>query len=297
MNEKELIEGIVGKTLNVPNEKIAEILYAEDGTLKSDALDNIVNLDAQRIQKLKDEHKAEETKIHDKGYKKAQSESLTKFESELKEEFGVPDSQSKGKDLVKEIVSKMAKDTGLTEEAVKLHPKFLELERKLTGEYVPKTDFEKVNTEFSDYKKTFERRQILQTVTSDAIKVFRSLKPVLPSDPTLAANQEAFFLEKLGAFDYEVQQDGNHIITIDGKRLETPNGHPVSFQDFVKGEAAKYFPFQVQDGKGNAGQEDGKGNPVIVMPTTEEEYKNALAMCADPQQRVKIMLYWKEKHK
>jgi len=296
MDEKDLLKSLVGKTLNMPDDEIASI-YTEDGKLKDDALDLLVNKDADRIKALKDAHKDELTKVHDKGYKKAQAESLSNFEKELREEFQITDSTAKGKELVKEILSKMAKDTHLTEEQVKLHPKFLELERKLTGEYVPKTDYEKVVGDFDLYKKTFEQRQVLQTITQDAVKIFRSLKPVLSKDPAKATNQENKFMQEFAAYEYEVQADGNHIIKVDGKRLETANGHPVTFADFVKGRAAELYDFEVQDDKGGTGNKGGAGGGSVTVPKTEREYLVAIAGESDPAKRVAIKKAWDERNK
>ena len=125
MDEKQLIQGLVAKTLNIANDEIASILYKEDGTLKEDAVETLVSKDAQRIQALKDMHSAELTKIHDKGYNKAKVETLSKFEKDLKDEYGIAESQATGKELVKEILSKLSKDTHLDEDKVKLHPKFI----------------------------------------------------------------------------------------------------------------------------------------------------------------------------
>lgn len=299
MDEKELLSSLVGKTLNLPNEEISALLYGEDGTIKPEALDELLTRDAGRIKTLKDEHEKELTKIHDKGYKKAQAESLSKFEAELKEEFQIQ-ADLKGKDLVKEIVSKMAKDTSLTEEQVKRHPKFLELERKLTSEYIPKADHEKVVNDYNDYKKTFERRQTLGTVSKDALAIFMSLKPVLSKDAAKAQNQQMFLLEKLSAFDYELQQDGNHIILSDGKRLETPQGHPKKFADFIQEEAAKYYDFEVQGGKGNAGNQGGNGGSSggsVTVPKTKDEYLRAIANEQDPLKRVAIKKAFEESQK
>lgn len=298
MDEKELLTSLVGKTLNIPNEELASLIYNEDGTIKAEAVETLASRDATRIQALKDANKDELTKMHDKGYKKATAESLAKFETELREEYGISDVTLKGKDLVKEINSKISKDTTLDEEKVKLHPKFLELERKLTNEYIPKSEYDKLTGEYNEYKTSFERRQILQAVTQDAIKVFRSLKPVLSKDPTRATNQENDFLQKLTRVDYEVQNDGNHIIKIDGKRLETANGHPVSFADFIKSEASKSFDFEVQEQRGNGGNNNtgGQGGSVTV-PKTKEEYILAVTNENDPAKRVALKNAWEASQK
>ena len=71
MNEKEILTAFLGATLNLPTDKLAEILYkkADDGTITEDlqenALDALKNLDKERIGKLKPDTK----EFFNNGYK------------------------------------------------------------------------------------------------------------------------------------------------------------------------------------------------------------------------------------
>ena len=295
----EIIESLVGKTLNLPKDKLAEILYEADGTtIKADAVDKLAEIDAQRIKAIKDAHKEELTRMHDDGYSKGKGESLSKWEKQLKEELGLQ-SDAKGIDLVKEAISKNTK-IEIDEEKIKLHPKYLELEKKLNGEYMPKSEYDKVKSEYDEFKKLIETTNINNAVKRDAILIFKSLKPVLSKDPVKAANQESDFVNKLVSHEFELQTDGNHIIKVNGKRLETANGYPVSFADFVKSEAQKYYDFEQQDPRGNAGNggAGGSGGGVnITIPKTEKEYILMLANETDPVKAAAIVKAWKEMNK
>lgn len=294
----ELLESLVGKTLNLPKEKLAEILYEPDGTTpKADAIDKLVEIDALRIKSLKDSHKDELTRMHDDGYSKAKGESLAKWEKQIKEEFGIQ-SDAKGADLVKELISKGAK-IELDEEKIKLHPKYIELEKKLNNEYISKADYDRVSKEFEDFKEKNRTEQIGSVIKKDAILAFRSLKPVLSKDPAKALNQEADFASKLLSFEYDLQEDGNHIIKVNGRRLENTSGYPVSFADFVKSEASKYYDFEQQDSRANAGNNNSGGNngTSMIMPQTEKEYQIMLANETDPVKASALMKAWKEKNK
>lgn len=290
-----MIERLVGKTLNLPKEKLAEILYESDGTtIKADAIDKLIEIDAQRIAELKTSHKTELTRMHDDAYAKAQGEVLSKYEKKLKEELGLQ-SDAKGIDLIKEAIAKNT-NTDITEDKIKLSPLYLELERKLNNEYLPKAEYDKVKAEFDQFKDQIEIAKVNSVVKQDAIKVFRSLKPVLSKDPVKATNQESDFVAKLTQFEYEINDDGNHVIKANGKRLENANGFPVTFADFVKSEASKYYDFEVQDPRNNAGNNNGGNNGTsVTLPQTEREYLLMLANEPDPAKQVAIMNAWKAK--
>jgi hypothetical protein len=294
----DLLSGFVGKALNIPNEQLAGIIYEPDGTtLKPDAVEQLLALDADRIKKLKDSHKEDLTKMHDKGYSKAKAETLSEYEKQLREENGITE-ELKGTDLIKAIVAKNAK-VEIDDEKVKLHPAYINLERKINNEYIPKTDYEKVNEEFKTFKSQIEKAEVEAVVKQDALKVFRSLKPVLSKDQVRATNQEIDFVSKMTAYQFDVQTDGNHIVKeADGKRKETANGHPVNFADFVKSEASKFFDFEQQGDKGNAGNGNGTGTGAsITLPATEKEYMQMLANERDPKKASALMKAWQEKNK
>jgi uncharacterized protein (DUF2249 family) len=286
------------KALNLTDEQFAEIVYSDDkGTFKDNAVEELLRLDAERVSKLKSANKEELTKMHDKGHQKGLAEGLSKFEGSLKEQFSV-ETSSQGVELVKEIIAKISKDTNLDDDKVKLHPLYLQLERKVGTDYIAKAEYDKVKGEFDGYKSQVEKDKVNGVVINDALKDFRNLKPVLSKDPTKALNQEARFLNELKSYEYEVQSDGNHVVKIDGKRLENAQGHPVLFRDFVKSQAEKYFDFEVQGSKGSAGNNNSQNNDIVVtVPTDKRAYLIALNNETDPQKRVAMMHAWNEANK
>lgn len=288
------IKKLAGLIFNLTDDKLAE--YVEpDGKLKEDAVDRLVELDAQRIRAIKEAHKAELTRMHDDGYKKGQGESLAKYESKLKEELGIQ-SDAKGIDLIKEMIAKNSK-VEIDEDKIKLHPRYIELEKKLNNEFISKSEYEKVKAEFDQYKDQIEKANTYSSVKQEALKVFRGLKPVLSKDPVKATNQEADFVNKLIQFEYDIQEDGNHIIKQGGKRLETANGYPVSFADFVKSEASKYYDFEVQDPRSNAGNNNNGGGLNVILPKNEKEYQIMLATETDPAKAVALVTAWEKMNK
>jgi len=297
----DVLKDFAVKALNITDEQFAEIVYSDDkGTIKETALQELLNRDAERVTKLKSASKDDLTKTYDKGYQKAQAESLNKFETNLKEQFGVAESTSQGIDLVKEIIAKIGKDTNLDDDKVKLHPLYVQLEKKLGSDYVAKAEYEKVVGEFDGYKNNIEKNKILSTVVDvDGLREFRSLNPVLSANTTVALNQEREFLNKIKFFEFEMQSDGNHIVKVDGKRLENAQGHPVPFKDFIKSQASMLFDFNVQGQRNSAGNNNAQNNSTnstIVVPDNKRDYIIALNDESDPQKKVALMKAWEAKN-
>ena len=103
---KDIFLGFLSKSLNIDNEQLADLLYkkSDDGTLTDDvnenALQTLLQLDAERVQKLKPNTK----EYFDNGYKKGQSEVASQWEKRLREKFGIdPDGQLQGDALTDAI--------------------------------------------------------------------------------------------------------------------------------------------------------------------------------------------------
>jgi|SRR6056297_2538984 len=257
----------------------------EDGSVKlSDNLvDTFSSKHRDRIEKMQNDHRDQLTEIHDRGYKKAQKESLTKFEQQLKEKYGV-NSDKFGIDLVDDVVSNVSKKSL---DDIKTHPDYVSLEKKLQDEFIPKQKFDETLSEYENFKKNVERNNTLSKVKDDARNIFRSLNPVLSKDPKKAANQEADFLAKLDGFDYQVDQSGNHLIMKDGKRIENENYNPVKFDDFVKNTASNYFDFSEQPVRGNSGVDPNEGGSSMGFKDKSDFLKSYNAE-TDPSKRVKM---------
>lgn len=255
-----------------------------DEILKEDAVTLLKKRDAQLkkelAKRIKDEFKPELTAKHDEGFSKAKKEVLKKFEDDIRQQYGV-DSDKTGTELIQDIIAHTKES-----EDIKTHPDYLKLERRLQGEYVPKTEYEKVATDFEQYKQAVSRDMVLGKVTEDARKIFRGAKPILSKDPERAANQEAEFLRQFRNFDYELQDDGQHVVIKDGKRLENDNMNAISFPEFVKARTLQLFDIQEQDEKGGTGLEAPKAASAFK---SKEDFMTAYYKETDPDKRVKMM--------
>ena len=130
MDLKELLIAYLGKSLNRPAEQLADLLFEtsdEGETLKGDALNALLALDAERVQKIKPDTK----QYFDNGYKKAQSEVMERVEKSLRERFNVDtDKQLTGDALLDAINAAMATE-GTKPDKIKTSAEYLALEREM----------------------------------------------------------------------------------------------------------------------------------------------------------------------
>lgn len=289
---KDQIKDFAVKVIGMTDDEVQSLFKKtdeNDETLVDNFHEILAQKDGERIRKIKESineaHKTELTTIHDKGYQKAAKQERQKLESEIREKFGVQ-SDKIGVDLVKDIVD--AKSQSTTTDDIKTHPDYIKLERKLNTEFVPKTDYDKVNETFEEFKKGVEKDKTVDKVKEDARKHFRGLNPILSKDPKRAANQEAEFLKKLENFDYQVQEDGNHLIMKDGQRLENQNMNPIPFSEFIKDKTLELFDVAAQGERGNSGVDGGASEGQAFTFKDVNDYDEKYNAETDPEKRVKL---------
>lgn len=274
MEIKDLLSGLLSKTLNVDESGVAALFNA-DGTVKDDALNTLLNKDAERVKSMK----PDTTKIADDQYKKGVRETMEKFESNFKDKTGF-DSELKGVDLVLAYADSKTKSTAeITDDAVKKHSTYISAMDKLKKESKELLDAKE--KELVDFKTAISKKETFSKVSTKALELFNSLKPIVSKDPIKAKNQMEDFIDKLKGFEYDIQ--GERIVILkDGKALEDEHGHAINFDSIVKSTADKYFDFQVTDDRsstGNGKDKDGKVIPKkieVKVPQNEKEYTDAL---------------------
>lgn len=265
------LKNLAVKVFGMTEEQVQNLVEKTDEgkeTLKSNFVDELSKADKQRIDRIKNEmkdsHKNDLTEIHDKGYNKAKKEERSKFEEDIRKEFGAEDLEKQGIDLIRDIMAQQKSDKD-----IKTHPDYIALEKKLTNEYVPKKDFEKVQQDFDSFKQGAEREKTLHSVKKDADTVMQEINPILPKNPKAAKNQKEMFFKNLEDYNYQLDEAGNHIILKpDGTRLETEHGNPVEFKNFVKNKTQEFFDIADQGKKGSSGVETSE-NGGSSQPATE----------------------------
>ena len=274
----EVLTGLLSTVYKVDSTKIAEIL--KDGATPESILQSIVELDKNRIADLS--KKSGEGKFQE-GYKKAKSEVLTASETALKEFYGIT-SDKTGQELIDEIVRAKAAEAGATtEDAIKKTPTYQSLESKLKKELA---DIKAAKeNEIAEIKKTYQKEQTFSQVGTKAIDMLMSLKPILPTTPAVAETYKQDFLNELKQFEYEIQ-DGKTLVMKDGKLLQDPHGHTLSYEDHIKNIASRRFEFAANNGGANTGATNpppgtGTGSatyPAVIKtkPTNVAELTTAL---------------------
>lgn len=287
MKIEDLLFGVLTKTLNKTSDELTELIYNKpsddntEPTLKEEAMELILNMDSTRVENIKKTVKPDKEML-DAQYKRGLKETMINFEKELKKQYGI-ESDKQGIELITEIVEMNKQEAAkLTDEDVKKHP----LYRSLEKERVPKADHEKVLNEFNEYKQNQTRQQTLTQIRRDALKHLMPLNPVISDNPQVAKTREEDFLNKFSGYEYEIDDDGNHLILKNGERLEDGHGNPLMFKDFVEQRARTHYEFAAQDEKGNAGNEQKSGK--VTVPKSEEDYREQMAAAKSPEERIAI---------
>lgn len=291
--EKELLTGVLTKAYNITSEEVADLLYQKDAdsdevTLKEGALNLVLDLDAKRVERLKSSATLDKTQIknlRDQHIK----EIMEDFEKKIKTAYSY-ESTSKGIDLVKEIIDQVS-ECDISDEKVKTHPLYVELEKLKSRE-----DYDALQNDFSDYKLNQDKVSRLTKIKSNVLSIFSSLNPIQSQNHVVAQNRREDFLNKFDGYDYEIQENGDHLILKDGNRMDDQHGNPIKFTDFVKGLAELNYDFSQSDPKGNAGNKDGNGSGShIDVPKDEKEYlalMNDLMLRGDKEGGIKLAEAW-----
>lgn len=285
---KDIFLGFLSKSLNIDNEQLADLLYkkSDDGTLTDDvnenALQTLLQLDAERVQKLKPNTK----EYFDNGYKKGQSEVAIQWEKRLREKFGIdPDGQLQG-DALTDAIKAALSDASAKPEKIKTHPEYLSLEaamRKQAEEL--KAQYE---AELEKQKSAFTREQTWGQASSVIRQAIKGLNPVLPSDAAKAEKMlELFVNTHFRDFDYQPDGNGGWVVMKDGQRVENQHGHVKALNDLVRETAESYFDFHAQKPAGNAGNQGGNNGAVRTTFKDENDYFSQRAAAGGDREKLK----------
>jgi len=297
MDEKELLLGLLTKTLNKSDEELAGLLYqnGDDGeTLKEGAHEEALGLLEDKIAKIKDASAVDEKKIRDEGYGRAKKEVMGHFEAELKEKYGV-DSDSTGGDLVEEIVSKFREDNSeLTPDKIKITQTYRDREKELKKEM--RDALKEKDTEIEGLKTGFEKQTVWSDISGRIRKKLHDKTPVMPKNQKAASNLEDLFINSFREFDWQKDDNGQPIALRDGKRVEDSLGNEVPFDSLVEGRIQEYFDLPTQESKGSPGNEN-RGSTGGTAFKDEKEYYNYVSNEPDPEKRVEARKIWVSQQK
>lgn len=307
-DEIKFVSDLVVTTLGVPASEVASLLFEikedETGDVKPTALQTLFDKSAVRVAAFKEA----ETKAHDKGYSKAKAESITKFETELKEKFGIT-SDKQGLELIEFAVAEKLKGQGgeLDDQKIKRSSEYLNMVERLTKEKLDAiTAKEK---EFNDLKDSIQKESTFKTIAEQTTEfLLKELQPVLPEGKTPDGKSKADiqvqrFIKELGSeYGFEIK-DGKTLVTKDGKILEDAHGNMIAFKDIVKSKASELWDFkqgEQRQGTGNKNDgESGEGKKGYTgpRPKDEAEYSKMIREAKSLEEKAGIMELWEQGEK
>lgn len=303
--EKDLLMGVLTKTLNKTDEEISELLYqkaedSEEMILVDGAINLVLDADKSRVSQIKKSAKPDDKALNDQ-YLKGKKEGKAELEVEIKTLTGL-ETNAIGADLVKEAVNHLSDCNVPTDEQIKASSIYVALEK----DRVPKEKYDTMEKEYSDFKLNHDKNQTFTRIESDVLTIFTGLNPVVSENQAVASTRQRDFLSKFKAYDYDIAEDGNHFVKKNGARIEDEHSNPVKFADFVKEVASLNYDFNASDDLGNSGNNnDGNSSHVSVgAPKDEKEYHAQLAelwKITDSNERTKktteLSKAWKESQK
>ena len=293
--ETDFTIALIGKTLNIPAAEAASLLFEtkEDGSgeLKENILQTLLDKDAARVQKIKDEGKAS----FDNGYSKAKGEALSKFEKDLKDKFAIA-TDKQGVELIDFVVSEKLKSQGgeLDDDKIKRSTPYLKMIEALTKEKDETVQAE--IKKFNDLKDSIQKESTFSEISSKAMDIINELNPILPESKEKAQAQIKRLLKELGSeYTFEIKE-GKTLVLKDGKLLEDSHGHMIDFKEIVKSKANEVWDFkQGQNRQGSGNSNDGKGDAGSgdkgykgPTPKNQEEYLKLISEAKDDNTRIEI---------
>ena len=280
-----ILNGLISTAFKKDARKFSEKLAKteEEDFNEQEFLAELLAADSERIKNLKENVRSDVSK-------EAKHVLFTEYENKLKSFFNV-ESDKKGDDLlaqIKEATTGEKTPKELTDEAVKKHPLYLQLEANTKTELQKaKTDYEKA---LSDKDQEYQQKDITERAVKAGMAMFDSLNPILSTDTVKAQNQRSLFEQQLrnNKYQFVEGQDDPIVLKPDGNRLEDGHGNIVTYSDYVKGEAGKIFDFKQAEarqaatvgGNGGAGGTSGGTNYSGPIPKTRDEF---ITLINDPK--------------
>lgn len=274
---EKILRGLLSKAYKLTDGEITALLENAE-TKESEVLTAVLAKDAERIASIK----PKDGETFQDGYKKAKKEERTAFEKEIKEKYGV-EADRTGLELIDAVLEAKTpapKAGDITEDDVKKHPAYQNLERKAKADLKTLTDAHTKKVE--ELEKGFNRTRTLAVAKAKALDELAKLEPVLEENEQVATTRKKIFADALEAYDFDLQGD-NLVVMKDGKVLDDGHGNTKAFSDLVKETAASHFVFKANNGGGNSNNHnapDGSDNPgnkgaypttIAKKPTNIEE--------------------------
>lgn len=267
--ESKLLNDSLSKLFKVDSETLAS-LYNEAGDLVD--FSPILTADANKVAKYKSDN--------DSQYKRGIKEGASKIENAIREKYDI-ESELTGVELVELLLSKKVDEvkTSSTKDITK-HPDYIKLQ--LEHEKKLKEVEKDLTKKLEAQQVEFNRAKLFEKVREKALQNLNSRNPILPTDPVKASNWRETYLNDLKQGNYQEASDGTiNVLDKEGALLKNIHGHAITFDEYEKEIADKYFEYPVAEDRGSAGNKPPVKPPLPgQLPKNEEE---RLTMLRDPK--------------
>ena len=266
--EQTLLNETLSKVFKLDAEKLAT-LYNEAGDLTD--LTTVIEADEKRIAKFA----TEKTSQYNRGIK----EGAGKIEKEIKEKYGV-ESDVIGVELVDSIVAKQLEEaTQAGAKDISKHPEYIKLQADIDKKL--KERDKDWQTKMDQKDNEFRTEKLFSKVRDRALANLDSRKPILPTDPKKAQVWKETYLNDLKGYNYQESDDGSPVVLDkDGNMMKDTHGYAISFEEFEKSIADKYFEYPAASQRSSAGNQTTAGNQSNGEVKTKAE---ALAKLREPK--------------
>lgn len=276
-----------GLTEEAAAELLTKKSEAGERELKPDAFEMLLEQDKSRVNTLK--KAVDTTTIFNEAHAKATKEERRKMENALVNKFGITGEKLTFDQILTAIAEqKIPKTEDFSEDNIKKHPLFLQLENAQKAELEALK--ETYQNELIEREKAEKAKSTFGEVSGLVLNFFDELKPVLSTDATKATNQRNRFLHNLNGYEFEAVEgvkDDFVILGKDGKRLETVHGNRVTLKDFTRQRAEMEYDFAKQENKQNGGNNGGAGGAhgTVKVPANMDEYNAAILLATTSEAR------------
>jgi len=306
MNEelKALLFGLLRVQTKKTDAELQQLLFegeGEDEKLKADSLSTLKGIDAQRVSTLKMDDEALKKLKGDefnKGYQKAQGETMSKLEKEAKQKYGF-ESEKQGLELFIDLIDNekskaSGKEGEITDDQVQSHPMFVKLksDHKVEIDTV-KTDMQK---KIDDQVAEYQTKEMFGEIESLARGHWKEQNAVFSENATIANNTQKVILDRLGAFKY--QKNGDTYVPLDseGKVIDNGHGHPVTLEEHIRKHTSDFATYQKVKQRSSTGNDDVNDDPPKKtataykgpIPKNDDEFITMMEKAETPEDRIAI---------
>jgi hypothetical protein len=248
---KAVLSALLSTVYKMEPEKQSELLEKSEEEIAAELLE----LDKQRVAQFKEKEK----KRFNDGHAKGLTETMSKFEKNLREKYSIEDELT-GEELVDRIIELKAEESAkagagrpakVTEEDIKKSPLYIQMQQANAAALKKVEDEWK--TKFEGREKEIQRQQVLQKVQKSALTTLEEMNPILPEDAKIAAKYKEWFLKELEQYQYEETENGFVVKDSEGNPVEDGHGKLRSFEDLVKDAAHGSFTFNVSQQRSSLG--------------------------------------------